>query len=201
MAQRRKYKMYGSQFNIAASILFLVIQLSAYNLLAQSEKLATIKLDFIKTDSTKTCQATVTSDGKPVAGTEIHLYVKRMYSLLPIGKAVATDSTGVASIDFPKDLPGDKNNMLTVIAKIESDEHYGSVEAESEVKWGVPLNNEAYPWSDRSLSASREKAPMFLVIASISIILVIWGTICYVIFQLFKIKRSVKASKAFKAQH
>jgi hypothetical protein len=196
MVHRRKNKMYRSQFNIAALIFFLVIQLCAYDLFAQAEKLATIKLDFIKTDSTKTCQATVTSDGKPVAGTDIHLYVKRMYSLLPIGKAVTTDSTGVASIDFPKDLPGDKNNMLTVIAKIESDEHYGNVETESEVKWGVPLNNETYPWSSRSLSASREKAPMFLVVASILIILVIWGTICYVIFQLFRIKRTVKQLKS-----
>jgi hypothetical protein len=122
-----------------------------------------------------------------------------MYSLLPVGKTVATDSTGVARIDFPKDLPGDKNGMLTVIAKIESDEHYGSVETESEVKWGVPLNNETFPWNERSLSASREKAPTFLVIASISIILVIWGTICYIIFQLFRIKRSVKGLKKLNA--
>lgn len=196
MADKRKNKTHGSQFNIAALILFLVIQLCAYNLFAQTEKPATIKLDFIKTDSTKTCQATVTSDGKPVAGPEVHLYVKRMYSLLVIGKSIATDSTGVASFDFPIDLPGDKNGMLTVIAKIEKDEKYGSVETSSDVKWGAALKSEPFSWNDRSLSASRDKAPTFLVIASISIILVIWGTICYVIFQLFRIKRTVKQVKS-----
>ena len=195
MVNERKNKMINRQLN-RTFIVFLIIQLLTPTLFAQSEKPATIKLDFVKTDSTKTCVATVTSDGKPVAGPEIHLYVKRMYSLLAIGKAVATDSTGVASIDFPKDLPGDKNGMLTVIAKIEKDEHYGSLEAESEVKWGVLLKSEIFPWSDRSLSASREKAPTFLVVASILIILVIWGTICYVIYQLFRIKRSVKLLKS-----
>lgn len=196
MANKRKNKIQGLRFKVASFILFLSMQLVAYNLFAQAEKEAKIKLDFIKTDSLYTCQATVTSDNKPVAGTDIHLYVKRMYSLLPIGKAVTTDSTGIASIDFPKDLPGDKNNMLTVIAKIESDDKYGNVETESEVKWGAPLKSEPFSWNDRSLSASRDKAPTFLVIASISIILVIWGTICYVIFQLFRIKRTVKVVKS-----
>ena len=196
MANKRKNKTLRSQLNVASFILFLAMQLVAYNLFAQAEKEATIKLDFIKTDSLYTCQATVTSDGMPVAGPEVHLYVKRMYSLLVIGKPTATDSTGIASFDFPNDLPGDKNGVLTVIAKIEKDEKYGSVETSSDIKWGAALKNDIFPWSDRSLSASRERAPMFLVVASILIILVIWGTICYVIFQLFRIKRTVKQLKS-----
>ncbi len=201
MAREKKNITSSLQFNVVTFILFILIQIIAQNLFAQTGKTATIKLDFIKADSLGTCQATVISDGKPVVGPEIHLYVKRMYSLLPVGKVVATDSTGVANIDFPQDLPGDKNGMLTVIARIEKDDKYGTVETESKVNWGTKLSNESLPWNDRSLSASREKAPMFLVVASTSIILLIWGTIFYVIFQLFRVKRSARAQKKLKIQN
>lgn len=185
-----------SQLNIITGSFLIAILLCNSNLLAQEEKVANIKLNFASTDTTKTVVATVTSNDKPVAGAEIHLYVKRTYSLLPIGKPVATDSAGVANIDFPKDLPGDKNKMITVIAKIENDENYGNAETQSEVKWGAAPKTELAIWGDRSLSASREKAPMFLVIASILIIIIIWGTLFYVMFQLFRIK-AARTKKTF----
>jgi hypothetical protein len=164
--------------------------------LAQETKTANIALSFSQTDTTKTCTATVTSNGLAVAGPEVHLYVKRMYSLLPIGKVAAADSQGVVKFNFPMDLPGDKNGMLTVIAKIEKDDNYGNAETQAEVKWGVSPTNESYNWNDRSLSASREKAPMLLVIASVVIIVIIWGTIFYIIFQLFRIKKAARIVKA-----
>jgi hypothetical protein len=80
--------------------------------------------------------------------------------------------------------------MLVVIAKIEHDDNYADTETQSEVKWGVQPKHELSSWASRSLSASREKAPMFLVVVSIAIIIGIWGTILYLIFQLVGIKRS-----------
>jgi hypothetical protein len=180
---------------ISCCMLLVALQLSNLQVSAQEAKTAEIKLDFIKEDSTKTCKVTVTAGGLPLKEKEIHLYVKSLYALMPVGKAIATDEAGVALISFPLDLPGDNNSMLTVIAKLEKDETYGTVETESQVKWGFKAKNESAPWSDRSLSASREKAPMFLVVASSLIIIVIWGTIFYVVFQLFKIKKSAKAMK------
>ena len=137
----------------------------------------------------------LTSNGKPVAGPEIHLYVQSLYSLLPIGKVVATDTTGLATFDFPIDLPS-QNGMLTIIAKLQKDEKYGSVETHAAMKWGVTTKTELTHWSDRSLSASREKAPMFLVVASILIIGIIWFTIIYVALQLLRIKKAGKMAKA-----
>ena len=161
---------------------------------AQDTKTATITLTFNKTDSTKTVVAHVTSDSGAVAGPEVHLYVQRMYSLLPVGKVIATDENGDATIEFPFDLPGDPNKMITVIAKIEGDEKYGNAETTATVKWGADLKG-TDPWNNRSLSASREKAPMLLVVASNLIIVIIWGTIVYLVFQLFRIKRSAKPKK------
>ena len=184
------------QINGKVYLLLFLLQLAGLFSFAQETKVAVIKLSFSQTDSTKTCKATVfSSDSLPVKEKEIHLYVKRMYSLLPIGKVVATDDKGEADINFPMDLPGDKNGMLTLVAKIEKDETYGNVETESAVKWGVSPMNESYNWTNRSLSASREKAPMFLVVASIVIIAGIWGTILYLLFQLYRIKRSGNIKK------
>lgn len=176
-------------------LLFLLLQLTAINMYAQEQKQATIKLSFLKTDTTKICKATVFSDTLPVKGADVQLYVKRMYGLLTIGKAVTTDENGVAEIKFPMDLPGDANNMIVVIAKIERNEIYGNAETQSAVKWGAVSFSETYNWSNRSLSASREKAPMLLIIASVSIILGIWGTILYLVFQLFRIRQSGRGIK------
>jgi hypothetical protein len=41
----------------------------------------------------------------------------------------------------------------------------------------------------RSLSASRDKAPAYLIIASNTIIAIIWGTLIYIIFQIYRIKK------------
>ena len=195
MACKRKNNTMRLQLKRIPFLLFLVLQLTAFNLFAQEQKQAILKLSFLQTDTTKTCKITVLSDTIPVKGTEVHLYVKRMYGLFAIGKATATDESGVAEISFPMDLPGDANNMITVIAKIEGDEIYGDVETESTVKWGAVSTSESYNWTNRSLSASREKAPMILVIASVSIILGIWGTILYLIFQLFRIRQSGNRKK------
>ena len=183
------------QLNCIVFVLLLVLQMPVHRLYAQDQKVAVIKLSFEQTDSTKTCKATVVSDGAPVKEKEVHLYVKRLYSLLPVGKVASTDSLGEAEISFPKDLPGDQNGMLTVIAKIEKDDVYGTVETQSQVKWGAAPKAELLHLSSRSLSASRENAPMFLVIASSLIIIVIWGTIFYVVFQLLKIKKAARVVK------
>ena len=46
------------------------------------------------------------------------VYVPRMFSLLPIGE-LTLDDTGTASVEFPSDLPGDKEGNMTIIAKFE----------------------------------------------------------------------------------
>ena len=170
-------------------LLFLCLQLPAIKSIAQDEKRATIKLIFEQDDSNRICKAIVTSENIPVKGTEVHFYVKRFYSLLPIGKAIETNESGEATANYPIDLPGDKNGNLVAIAKIEDDDTYGNVETQAEVKWGVFPIVEKDQWGNRSLSASREKAPMYLIVVSNLIIIVIWGTIFYIIFQVYRIRK------------
>ncbi len=181
---------------VVAFLIFLVLQLQSAGLRAQEEKQADIKLTFAQTDSTRTCKATVTSNNISVKEIEVHFYVQSMYALLPIGDAVATDSAGEALAEFPMDLPGDKNDNYVAVVKIEEDDTYGTVESKGNVKWGVSVKeNENEVWGSRSLSASREKAPMYLIVVSNLIIGVIWGTIFYVIFQIFRIKKESRLLK------
>jgi hypothetical protein len=195
MKQTMKFATLLSPTMIGIFVLFFCLQITVVRLNAADEKKATIKLSFIQKDSAKICKAIVTSDGLPVKGTELHFYVKRLYNPLPVGKAIATDENGEASANFPIDLPGDANGNFTVIAKIEDDDTYGTVETRSEVKWGALPNSEKDSWSNRSLSASRDKAPMYLIIVSNLIIAVIWGTIFYIIFQIFRIRKESKLLK------
>ncbi len=189
MDQKFKY-MIMRLSRILPVIIFLLF--ISHSIKAQDSLQLKLSLQFLTTDTTKTVQASLTSMGKPVAGPEIHLYVKGLYSLLPIGKVVATDATGLANFSFPMDLPGHKDGMLTVVAKLEKDEKYGSMQTAYEINWGAERKSEPTHWSDRSLSASREKAPMVLVISSVLIIVFIWGTIFFVIYQLFRIKKAAK---------
>lgn len=150
---------------------------------------ATIKLTFSQTDTTRTCTALVMSDTMPVPELTVHFYVERFFGLLPVGEA-DTDESGLAIAEFPIDLPGDENDMLSVLARIEEDDTYGDVETRAQVKWGVIPEDRHDHWSERSLSAARDQAPMYLIVASNLIISIIWGTIIYVILQVFRIRKA-----------
>ena len=189
MPSKQTYTNRFSLLKYALILLFAGTQVAGGRVQAQE---ATITLSFQQTDSTKTLVAIVKSDSGLVAGPEVHLYVKRLFGLLPVGKVVAADENGEAAIEFPTDLPGDKDGMIDLIAKIEGDEKYGDAETEGRVKWGAFPKIENDHWSSRSLSASREKAPMTLVVVSIAIIVVIWSTIFYLMYQLVRIKKAGK---------
>src|ERR1035437_7469360 len=129
---------------------------------------ATMKLKFSEKDSLKVCKAILIAGEKPLEGIEVRFYVKRFFSLLPLipnGKAVTTDENGEATVKFPKALPGDCNGTVVVIAKVEDDEKYGSLEAKDSVKWGTIISIAAQQeeWNKRSLSATGDRAPVYLL--------------------------------------
>ena len=189
------------RFVPASGYLFLVVCLlllsgGTGSLMAQDEEVAAameeavIHLTFSHTDTTRICTALVTSGGKPVPEKEVHFYIKRMYSLLPVGNAVETDTTGTSVMEFPLDMPGDERGYYTVVSKIEDDDTFGTVEESAEVKWGVSPPGERIHTEYRSLSASRENAPAYLILVSNLIIAVIWGVLIYIVIQVFRIRKA-----------
>lgn len=172
--------------NLKITIFILSIFFSFGRLLAQQELQMSLK--FTEEDSIKVCKVYVTSEDSVVKDVEVNLFVKRLYSLLPIGDATATDEEGIATFAFPVDLPVDLNGKLLVIAKIEESENYAEAEIKEEVNLGVA--REIPSIMERSLAGSREKAPYYLMIVSNLIIIGIWGTLIYVILQVIRMKKA-----------
>jgi hypothetical protein len=133
----------------------------------------------------------------PVTGETVKIYVPRMFSLLPIGDLTLDDS-GTASIEFPSDLPGDKEGNLVIIAKIEDNSTYGTIEKRETLKWGIPTDY-SVPVTHRALWTSI--APRWMIY-SLSVLLAgVWAHYMFAIISLIRIKIDAKkqAEKEYRA--
>jgi hypothetical protein len=134
---------------------------------------------------------------KPVTGETVKVYVPRMFSLLPIGDLTLDDS-GTASIEFPSDLPGDKEGNLVIIARIEDNSTYGTIEKRETLKWGIPTDY-SVPVTHRALWTSI--APRWMIY-SLSVLLAgVWGHYMFAIISLIRIRIDAKkqAKKEYRA--
>jgi hypothetical protein len=153
---------------------------------------AKITMVFAGEDSVKSATATLLAwkNGAyvPVPELEVKLCIRRSFNFLLFGEAGAmTDSIGQVSGELPMDLPGNADGTLTIFGRIEDDETYGTVEGGISVPWSVlPKKN---PERGRTLWSSGDNAPLILVISSLTIIVIIWGTIFFMVTLLVKIKR------------
>jgi len=157
---------------------------------------AKISLAYSGEDSVKTLAASLSgwkdSAYIPLPNAELKLTIKRSFNFLLFGElGTATNEQGEISGELPLDVPGNANGTLTIGARLEDDETYGTVEVTTNVPWAVlPKLN---PVRGRTLWSPGDNAPLVLVISSVAIIVVIWGTILYLVYLLFKIKRLSKS--------
>lgn len=143
--------------------------------------------DTIKTISVK---ASVVENGKekPVTGEVVKIYVPRMFSLLPIGE-LTLDDAGVASLEFPSDLPGDKEGNLTVIAKFEESQSFGNVEKRETLKWGLSTDY-SVPKSHRALWT--KTAPKWMIYTLSVLLAGVWGHYLFALISLVRIRMEAK---------
>lgn len=126
----------------------------------------------------------------PVEGASIKFYVRRMFSLLPVGEEYNfTNESGEATIDFPKDLPGDAAGNIQLVAGIEEDDNFGNVMVESNLPWGSDLLIHEDTFDERTMWSSRDKTPIYLLVVPNLMLLVVWGIIAYLIVQLVRIHK------------
>ena len=123
----------------------------------------------------------------PLKDAQIRFYVKRTYSLFPLSEGnIATDDAGVATLEVPAGIAGDEKGNLTIIARLEENETFGSVTNTQVKNWGVPVQIDEAEQS-RTLWGSRANAPLVLVIGVNCILIGIWGVIGYIIYLLFEV--------------
>jgi len=164
---------------------------------------ARILIDTTNVDSVRTVNVQVTkwadSAWQPAKNVEVKIGVKRLGGQLKIGdeESYTTDSLGAVSAEFKLDsLPADEHGNLALVARIEDDEHFGSLSVEKVVPWGIYQKPESN-FGARALWAARGKAPIWLMFMAYSIIAAVWGVIFYLIFRIVKISKLGEAeSKA-----
>jgi hypothetical protein len=155
---------------------------------------ARIELALPEVDSTRAVEAKVLAlqEGKwtEVPEVEVKLFVKRLFSDLPLGEGTyTTNETGQVSGEFNTNIPGDGEGNIIVGAKIDDNETYGTIISVKSVKWGVPLKDDR-SFYKRTLWAARDKTPLWLLIFPNIIIITVWGFIFY-LFYLIRIIRKV----------
>jgi hypothetical protein len=127
----------------------------------------------------------------PVKDAELKAAVKRLGGDLNIGEeeTYTTDEAGEVKAEFQRDsLPGDPQGNIILIAKTEDHENYGNLSAETTVKWGAPFTYHS-TFNERSLFATRDKAPGWLLFLAYLIIGIVWGTLIYIVILILKIRR------------
>jgi hypothetical protein len=127
----------------------------------------------------------------PVTEAEVRIGVRRTgSSLLKIGEeeSYTTDSIGAVTAEFLLDsLPGDENGDLILVAKIDDHETIGNLETDLMVPWGLPAAFHS-DFGKRSLWATGDKTPYWLLGLAIGIIAGVWGTLLYLITKFFRIR-------------
>ncbi|NNF74031.1 MAG: hypothetical protein HKN00_02520 [Flavobacteriaceae bacterium] len=152
---------------------------------------AIISLEFSEENDSKTIIATAEDqDRLPIEDLELYFFVKRTFSLLPIGDAFnATNEDGVIEVEFPNDLNGDVNGDVVIVVKIIESDIYNDLTIEKTKNWGTPIVIEDPKDEKRSLWAAAANAPMSLIFIVSALILSVWYIICYIFYKLYKISK------------
>jgi hypothetical protein len=148
-----------------------------------------LTMDLSEVDSIKTISvsAFILEQGteKPVSGEIVKVYAPRMFAPLLIGE-ITLDESGKGSVEFPNDLPGNKEGVLAIVAKFEENGTFGNVEKRSEMKWGTPMEA-SDTITHRALWT--KTAPRWMIY-SLSVLLAgVWGHYMFAIISLIRIKR------------
>jgi hypothetical protein len=147
--------------------------------LTQADSIRTVSLNAVKTDK---------GTRVPVSGDLVTVYVPRMFSLLPVGE-ITLDNTGSGSIQFPADLPGDKEGNLTVIARFEEHPEFGNIEKRTTLKWGVPSTSTVHA-GHRALWT--KTAPKWMIYTLSILLTGVWGHYLFAIISLIRIRIDAK---------
>jgi cytochrome c553 len=165
------------------------IQQSAGNLLSKAVRVD-MKYDQPSNQIYLKVSAVIKNDTVLLKGTEVLLFVKRYFGNLQIGSSIKTNDQGIATIDFPKNIPGDKEGYLNLETRI-NDAVYGEIISSKKLKAGIPTDKPGLT-AKRAMWNIESKAPIWLLITFFSIVTCVWLTIGYIIFNIYRIKRISK---------
>ena len=156
-----------------------------------------ITIDTATDAETRNITVTVSAlqDGEWVPAKDVEMKVgiaRSGGSILSAGdeETYTTDSTGTVTAEFKRDsLPGDEKGNIILAAKVEDNDQYGNLFVEKTVPWGAALKPETNFFDQRTLWTTRFRTPFWLLFMAYSIVIGVWGTMIYLVWQIVKIKR------------
>jgi len=148
-------------------------------------------IDSVKTVSVKVDEILANGDKQPLNEVEMHIFVARMFSHLPVGTITLAEGEG--TLEFPNDIPGNTKGDIIIIAKFEEDEQFGTVIKSDTITWGIPTDHHT-AYSPRSLWT--QVAPVWMIVTLSIMLLGVWGHYMYVIVQLVLLKKGEKKAAA-----
>ncbi|MBL0236996.1 MAG: hypothetical protein IPQ02_10380 [Saprospiraceae bacterium] len=124
---------------------------------------------------------------------ELKVGIQRLGGMLSAGgeeETYTTDTSGSVSVDLNKEhLPGDESGNIVLVAKVDDHEQFGNLLFDLSVPWGVPTAVDQNFFKQRTLWSTQFRTPFWLLFMAYSIVIGVWGTIFYLIFQIVKIKK------------
>ena len=158
---------------------------------------AKIQIDTVSEDTTRNIIVTVSKyeNAEWVPANEVELKVgiaRQGGGILSAGdeETYTTDSTGTVRVELTKkDLPGNSIGNMVLVAKAEDNDLYGNLLVEKVVQWGIAVKPDTGFFEKRTLWSTRFRAPFWLLFMAYSIIISVWGTIIYLVWQIIKIKK------------
>lgn len=146
-------------------------------------------VDSIHTIHVKASRISKSGETIPVPEEDIYIYVPRMFGLLNIAEEWL-DEQGEVTLEFPADLPGDSVGNISVVARFEEHDMFGTVEKRQNAKWGIPSDHEI-PEAYRALWT--HIAPTWMIITLTILLVGVWSHYMFVIYQLVKVRKEGKA--------
>ncbi|MEO7924743.1 MAG: hypothetical protein ABIR30_13760 [Chitinophagaceae bacterium] len=164
---------------------------------------ATIQLDTSSADGARNITVAIkkyeNGEWTPASEVEMKVGIQRLGSILSAGDEATytTDSSGTVTVPFAKDsLPGDTKGNFILAASVEDNDQLGNLSIKKVVPWGVAMKPGKDFFAQRTLWTTRFRTPFWLLFIAYAIVLSVWGTLIYLIVQLFKIKKLGNLSTA-----
>lgn len=124
------------------------------------------------------------SDSVPVAEASVSAFIQGMFGNHQLGK-VQTNELGIAYFDIDSKIPGDSLGFITITTK--ASKGYGSTTLTQKLAAAFPTKHRS-AIEGRHLWSVSKNAPIWLKLAFMLVIIIIWGTIVYVVFGLRKLR-------------
>ena len=124
----------------------------------------------------------------PIEEIDVNVGVKRLYSTLFL-EEVETDEDGIATMEFPDDIPGDSSGTITVLVKLDEHDDYGTITKTAKIDWGTSVD---YTIASNGRSLFGDSAPLWMIISVAVILFGAWFNFLLAVYKVYQIKKLAK---------